>query len=77
MPACCCAGNITVPAAVNTNYTFYMDSDDGSQLTIDGKLLIDKGGAPLCWRLTEYSTRILTGQGHKYYSCRRTHDLSE
>ena len=45
----CCAGNITVPAAVDTNFTFSMDSDDGAQLYIDGKLLIDKGGAPRCW----------------------------
>ena len=41
----CCAGNVTVPATVNTNYTFSMDSDDGAQLYIDGQLLIDKGGA--------------------------------
>ena len=30
---------------MNTSYTFYMDSDDGAQLYIDGTLLIDKGGA--------------------------------
>jgi len=40
-----CAGNVTVPATANTNYTFSMDSDDGAQLYINGQLLIDKGGA--------------------------------
>ena len=43
--AICCAGNITVPANVSTNYTFSMDSDDGAQLYIDKTLLVDKLGA--------------------------------
>ena len=37
-----------MPTTVNTSYTFYMDSDDGAQLYIDEKLLIDKGGAAIC-----------------------------
>ena len=42
------AGNITVPGTSLQAYKFYMDSDDGSQLYIDGKLLISHGGSPLC-----------------------------
>jgi len=40
-----CAGNLTVPADVSTNYTFSMDSDDGALLYVDKALLIDKSGA--------------------------------
>ena len=40
-----CAGNIAVPGNKSANYTFFMDSDDGSQLYIDGQLLINHAGA--------------------------------
>ena len=36
------SGILRVPKAAN--YTFYLESDDGSRLTIDGKELIDNGG---------------------------------
>jgi len=39
------AGYIAVPSNVSANYTFSMDSDDGSQLYIDGQQLINHAGA--------------------------------
>ena len=36
-------GDLNVPR--NGDYTFYLDSDDGSRLTIDGKRLLDKPGS--------------------------------
>ena len=36
-------GNIQIPA--DGKYTFYLESDDGSRLFIDGKQVLDNGGA--------------------------------
>ena len=41
------AGFIKVPGSTPINHTFYMDSDDGSLLYIDGKQLINHKGAYL------------------------------
>ena len=41
------AGSIYIPAFAPANYTFYMDSDDGSLLTIDGNVVISDPGAVL------------------------------
>ena len=40
-------GNISVPSDASTNATFFMDSDDGSMLYIDGKLLVNHTGVIL------------------------------
>ena len=41
------AGSIYIPAFAPANYTFYMDSDDGSLLMIDGTVVISDPGAVL------------------------------
>jgi hypothetical protein len=38
------AGNISIPGNATSNYTFSMDSDDGSVLFIDGVSLINHTG---------------------------------
>ena len=46
------AGNVTITAPASTptaNCTFSLDSDDGSQLYVDGALVIDKKGTNLPW----------------------------
>ena len=41
-----CAGLLSVPSAsASTTYIFTLASDDGSQLYIDGALVVDNGGA--------------------------------
>ena len=44
---CVCAGSISLPGngSKALNYTFSMDSDDGSQLYINGLLVINDAGA--------------------------------
>ena len=44
-----CAGLLSVPFGPSSvTYTFLLASDDGSQLYIDGKLVVDNGGAVSC-----------------------------
>ena len=55
------AGNITVPGSSLQSYKFYMDSDDGAQLYIDGRLLINHTG----WSLfSPLSVDLLTLSVH-------------
>ena len=56
-----CAGSIIVPVSTPTNFTFSMDSDDGTQLYIDGKLVIDHSGTVLSPSPTHVRVRFVTG----------------
>jgi len=39
------AGSINIPGVAPGNFTFMMESDDGSLLSIDGKMIVSNPGA--------------------------------
>ena len=41
------SGSLNIPGVAPANFTFYMDSDDGSLLMIDGNPVISDKGAAL------------------------------
>ena len=69
VPQCCCgtsnpkganidllnAGSIYIPAFAPANYTFYLDSDDGSLLMIDGNVIISDPGAVILKQLVTHA----------------------
>ncbi len=65
------AGSIRIPGSSSSqasNYTFSMDSDDGSQLYIDGVLVIDDAGTAVsgshAWSCRhEASVHVFTSVG--------------
>jgi len=46
------AGSLNIPSVEPANFTFLMDSDDGSLLMIDGDLVISDPGAVLSKQLS-------------------------
>ncbi len=60
------AGNITVPGSSLQSYKFFMDSDDGAQLYIDGKLLINHTGWSLRSALS-LPLLMLSVRGRRYW----------